>query len=118
MVKQDVIDLVESVHYHKIRAGETHRFIDISIVVAEGRLFCRQYFFSKQSWYHAFQEDPNGTIKCGDKVIKVHGVIPEDLNTINEKVNQAYLDKYGKAANKIVQEEHMDRTMELIPIFD
>ncbi|MEM7297046.1 MAG: hypothetical protein AAF391_02140, partial [Bacteroidota bacterium] len=69
MTLQEILELVDSHQYHQIRAGEEHRFIDISIVVAERRMFCRQYSFSNRSWYHTFQDAPNGAIKCGQTVI-------------------------------------------------
>lgn len=118
MTKEEILKLVNSREYHKLRAGETHRFIDISIVVAEGRLFVRQYSFSKRSWYHAFQEDPNGAIKCGNVVIKIKGVIPADLETINPKVNEAYLEKYGNRASMTLGTQYMASTLELIPVID
>ena len=118
ITKEEILKLVNSREYHKLRAGETHRFIDISIVVAEGRLFVRQYSFSKRSWYHAFQEDLNGAIKCGDVVIKIKGVIPADLETINPKVNDTYLKKYGELASMMLGPQYMDSTLELIPIID
>lgn len=118
MNKAQILKLVSDHQYHKLRAGETHRFIDISIIVAEERLFVRQYSFSKRSWYHAFQEDPNGAIKCGDVVIKIKGVIPADLNTINPKVNEAYLEKYGNRASMMLGPQYMASTLELIPVLD
>ena len=118
MNKAKVLQLVNSHQYHGLRAGDKHRFIDISIVESEGRLFVRQYSFSKRSWYHAFQEDPNGAIKCGDTVIKVKGVIPHDLDAINPKVNQAYLDKYGSAASMMLGPRYMASTLELIPLVE
>ena len=115
MNKEELLKLVDEREYHQLRAGETHRFIDISIVVAEGRMFCRQYSFSKRSWYHAFQKDSNGAIKCGDVVIKTKGVIPADLEAINPKVNEAYLKKYGDLASMMLGPQYMASTMELIP---
>ena len=116
MTLQEILDLVDNYQYQQIRAGETHHFTDISIVIAEGRMFCRRYSFSKRSWYHAFQEDPNGAIRCGQTIIKVHGMIPNDLNKINPKVNKAYLKKYGNRASMMLGEKYMDSTLELVPI--
>ena len=123
MKKEEVLWLANETEMPQIRAGETHRFNDIWIVVAEGRLFCRQYAFGERSWYHAFQENPDGTIKCGDAVIEVKGVIPDDLDEINPKVNEAYLEKYTKSrypeiARQMTGPRYMERTMELIPIVD
>jgi len=125
MNNEEILDLVNLTTTPQIRAGETHRFNNIWLVVAEGRIFCRQYSFSERSWYSAFLEDPKGAIKCGEQIIPIEGVIPNDLDEINQKVNEAYIEKYDKRLNhypdiahKMTGERFMAKTMELIPIFD
>ena len=51
MVKQQIIEAINRTKVQQIRAGSTHRFVDISIVEVNGRLFVRQYKFAKHSWY-------------------------------------------------------------------
>ena len=50
---KEIAKLINSKWVHQIRAGRTHRFVDISIIETEGRFFVRQYKFGKRSWYHA-----------------------------------------------------------------
>lgn len=125
MTKEELLSLVNETEMPQIRVGETHRFNDIWVVVADGRLFCRQYSFSERSWYHAFHENPSGAIKCGDTVVKVKGVIPDDLDEINPKINEAYLEKhankftrYSDIARQMTEARYMERTMELSPVID
>ena len=104
---------------HQIRAGRTHRFIDITIVSTEGRFFIRQYKFGKKSWYDAFLADPDGQMKIGDAVIDIDGVVPADLDEINPKVNKAYRKLLGLIypAMRLIfdTKKHEASTLELIP---
>ena len=125
MTKRDILELVDETEMPQIRAGETHRFNDIWIVMVEGRLFCRQYDFAERSWYQAFRRDPRGAIKCGDKVIRVRGVVPDDLDDLNPRINEAYLEKYAKRfttypryAREMTGPRFMQRTLELVPETD
>ena len=55
----------------RIRAGTTHRFIGIWVVVVEGRVFVRSWSVKARSWYRAFLKDPRGFIQVGDRTIPV-----------------------------------------------
>ncbi|MCG8697901.1 MAG: DUF2255 family protein [Bacteroidales bacterium] len=89
MTIQELETKVKAKKVHQIRCGG-HRFIDITIVSTDGRFFVRQYKFGKRSWYHAFLENPEGQIKIGDSIIDIEGVVPNDLEAINPRVNKAY----------------------------
>lgn len=39
--------LVNGHSVHQAHSGKTHRFVDISVIEAEGRFFVRQYKFGK-----------------------------------------------------------------------
>ena len=121
MTKRQILQLVNDTERPQIRAGDTHRFIDIWIVVADDRLFCRQYYFSEKSWCAAFLNDRKGSLKCGDVAIDVEGVIPDDLDQIQEKINQAYIEKYVErfttfpgVGRKMTGPLYEERTMELV----
>ncbi|MCH2032288.1 MAG: DUF2255 family protein [Tenacibaculum sp.] len=90
MTIQELEKLVKSKKVHQIRAGRTHRFIDITIVSTEGRFFVRQYKFRKKSWYDVFLISPDGQMKIGDTIIDIDGIVPECLDVLNPKVNKAY----------------------------
>lgn len=116
---QEISKLVRRRMVHQIRAGETHRFVDISIAEAQGRFFVRQYKFGKRSWYHAFLDDPIGAMKCGDTIIPINGVVPKDLEVINPAVNRAFWKKYHVlyAIMRVGfdKKQHEASTLELIP---
>ena len=118
MTIEELETLVQSKKVHQIRCGN-HRFIDITIVATEGRFFVRQYKFGKISWYHAFLEHPDGTMKVGDIEVAIDGAVPSDLNEINPKVNKAYRKLLGLIYPAIRltynTTKHEDSTMELIP---
>ena len=115
----ELVKMVRSRRVHQIRAGETHRFVDISIVETGGRFFVRQYQFGTRSWYDAFLDDPKGAMKLGDIVVPVDGVVPDDLDTINAKVTSAFWRKYHViyAAMRLGFDtrRHESSTLELIP---
>ena len=119
MTIQEITKQVNAKWVHQIRAGYKHRFIDISIVETEGRFFVRQYRFGKRSWYHAFLNDPAGEMKLGDLIIPIHGVVPQDLEKINPKVNKAFYKKmrivYWLMGLTYDRKRHEASTLELIP---
>lgn len=123
MDKEKLIDIINNTATSQIKAGETHRFNDIWLVVAENRIFCRQYSFKEKSWRTEFLKNPNGYFKCGETIVKIKANIPEDLQEINEKVNRAYIEKYverlnyyPKIAQEVTEEKYQKSTIELIPI--
>ena len=119
MTTQEITRLVDSRWVHQIRAGQTHRFVDITIFATEGRFFVRQYKFGKRSWYHAFLKNPDGAIKIGDAIIPIDGVVPADLADINPRVNKAYFKKmnilYPLMRLTYDRKKHEASTLELIP---
>jgi hypothetical protein len=119
MTIQELEKLVQSKKVHQIRAGRTHRFIDITIVATEGRFFVRQYKFGTKSWYHAFLENPDGQIKIGNTIIDIDGIKPTNLDEVNPKVNKAFRKLLGLVypAMRLTfdTEKHEASTLELIP---
>lgn len=119
MTIQEIEKLVKGQKVHQIRAGRTHRFVDITIVATEGRFFVRQYKFGKKSWYDAFLENPEGQMIIGDTIIDIDGVVPADLDKVNPKVNKAYKKLLGLIypAMRLTYDtqKHEASTLELIP---
>lgn len=119
MTLEQLSKLVASLRVHQIRAGHTHRFIDISIVEVDGRFFVRQYQFGSRSWRDAFLADPSGDMKCGETVVQVLGVVPDDLDAINPRVTKAFHRKYPVIYPAMrlgfSTKQHEASTIELIP---
>jgi hypothetical protein len=86
-------DRVRASRSHKIRAGTAHRFIVTSFVAVGERVFCRRYSFGEPSWHSAFLADPVGQISLDGDLVDVLGGTPDDLESINPAVNDAYIAK-------------------------
>jgi len=122
-----LIEAVDGQKVHQIKCGD-HRFIDITIVQTEGRFFIRQYKFSKRSWYEAFisnvaiEGKSNGVMKVGALEVLINGKVPDDLDAINPKVNQAYRKLLGLIYPLMRltfdRKKHEETTLELVPVFD
>jgi hypothetical protein len=103
-----------------IKAGlERPDFLNIWMVVVDKRIFARSWGFAEKSWYNTFLENPFGQIKCGDRVFSIQAVVPKDKEAITEKINLAYLAKYNTGQNieyakGIIEQKHIDKTMEFI----
>ncbi|AZA76469.1 DUF2255 family protein [Chryseobacterium sp. G0186] len=116
----------EALHYIKtnnligIKAGtDRPDFLEIWMVVVRDRIFARSWGLAERSWYHTFLKDSNGYIQCGSIIYNIKAVIPDDNRELMEEINQAYLTKYNTGHNRkyskgIIQEKHIERTMELI----
>ena len=121
MTKDEIIQKINNIKVCQIKVGETHGFRDIWVVVAEGRLFCRQYSFSKNSWRNALLENEKAYIKVDGNIVEISGKIPEDLDAIMQKVNEAYIEKYVHRLNYYPDiakqaayiEKHQESTVEL-----
>lgn len=118
MTHQEIAREVNKRKVHQIRCGD-HRFIDITIVETNGRFFVRQYKFGKRSWYNAFLENPEGAMKLGETIVPIEGVVPQDLDRINPKVNKAYFRLlniiYPLMRLTYNRKKHEASTLELIP---
>lgn len=122
MFEQHIIEAINRTKVQQIRAGKTHRFVDISIVEANGRLFVRQYKFANNSWRQAFQHTPEGAIRCGGFQIEIQAKVPDDLSSVNALVNEAFRRKlpiiYTLMRWTFDVNKHEASTLELIPVID
>lgn len=116
---KEISKLINSKYVHQIRAGNKHSFIDITIIETGDRFFVRQYKFGEKSWRDAFLKDSIGEMKVGDKVFKIDGVVPKDLDEVNSKINWAYHKKlpiiYFLMRLTYSVSKHEASTIELIP---
>ena len=84
-----------------IRAGgrSDHRFIGVWPVVVDGRVFVRSWTLKPDGWYHAFREDPRGTIQVGEREIRVRAVSVRSERLL-VAVERAYADKYPTPSSR------------------
>ena len=119
-MQNEAINYINSHNLIGIKAGkERETFLEIWMVTVNNRIFARSWGFAERSWYNTFLNDSNSEIKCGDQVFKIIAEIPNDLDALNEKISQAYLDKYDSGDNSyyakgIIEQNHVERTMEFI----
>lgn len=104
-----------------IRAGARsgHRFIGVWPIVVNGRLFARSWTHTADGWYHAFLEDPLGTIQVGEREIRVRA-IPATGERLRDAIEREYAAKYHtRASQKYVRgfrtPRRRDTTMEFVP---
>lgn len=120
MNKDEVLNYIKTNNLIGIKAGsERTDFLEIWMVVVQDRIFARSWGLAERSWYNTFLKDPNGQIQCGNSIFNIKAVIPIDTNELTDEINQTYLTKYNigrnrKYAKGIVQEQHVEKTMEFI----
>jgi hypothetical protein len=96
-----VVAEIDACKYLGIRAGarSDHRFIAIWPVVIEGRVFGRSWTLEPDGWYHAFQDDPAGAIKVGEREVRVRAVRVRSPRLL-DAMERAYAVKYPTDGSK------------------
>ena len=104
-----------------VRAGRgaDHRFIGIWAVVVDGRVFARSWKQARGGWYRTFLDDSLGTIRVGDREIRVRAR-PARSARIRDDVERAYAEKYPTpGSRKYVRgfrtTRRRDTTLEFLP---
>lgn len=121
-MNNDAINYINSHNLIGIKAGsERETFLEIWMVSVGDRIFARSLGFAEKSWYNTFLKDENGQIQCGDQIFNIKAKIPDDLDDLNDKISQAYLDKYDSGENSfyargITEQNHVEKTLELVII--
>jgi hypothetical protein len=90
-----IVEAIDQSSILGIRAGarSDHRFTGVWPVVVGGRVYVRSWTRKPDGWYHAFLDDPRGTIQIGQRRIRVRAV-PARGERIRDAVERAYADKY------------------------
>src|SRR5437870_13881193 len=115
----DIVTALRDGKSLRIRAGATHRFIGIWVVVVQSRVFVRSWSVKPRGWYRALLEDPRAFIKLGHRTIAVRAVRTRS-HALRDAVDQAYLDKYAtpgalKYARDLGSPKSRATTLELRP---
>lgn len=114
-----VISAIDAVKIVGVRAGTTHRYTAVWVVVVEGRVFVRSWSDQPTGWYRAFLERPAGSIQFGETERKVLAR-PTRSGRLRQAVSGAYSVKYAtKGSQKWVrgfaQAERAANTLEFVP---
>jgi hypothetical protein len=82
-----------------VRAGTTHKFTGVWVVVANGRVFARSWSDKPTGWYRAFLDEPLGTIQIPKgRDIRVRGK-PVRGERLLDAIEEAYAAKYDTPAS-------------------
>ena len=114
----ELLDYIGTHNLIGIKAGtQRETFLDIWMVVVDGRVFARSWSLSEKSWYNTFIIEPAGQIHCGDTIVNITAHLPEHDPELDERISRAYLAKYDSGENSfyaqgIVRPAHVAKTME------
>jgi hypothetical protein len=114
-----VIAAIDAAKIMGVKAGSEHRFIGVWPVVVGGRVYARSWGVSRDGWFRAFIDEPNGAIQIGDREIRVRGVRARG-ERIRDKVEDAYKRKFTTAASQkwvrgFRTPRRRDATIEFVP---
>jgi hypothetical protein len=82
-----------------VRAGDEHRFTGVWVVVVRSRVFVRPWNDKATGWHRALDEEPNGAMQVGERVIKVRATKAKGERLYDE-VDAAYAAKYPTPASR------------------
>jgi hypothetical protein len=116
-----VVAAIDASQILGVRAGSrsVHRFVGVWPVVIDGRVFARSWSLKPGGWYRTFLEDPRGTLRIGDREVRVRAV-PVRSERIRDAVEAAYAVKYptpgsGKYVRGFRSKRRREATMEFVP---
>ena len=96
--------LVNTALRNEIRAGFTHRFINLLFVTVGGRVFCRRYQYTEPSWHSAFLADSDGQIKLDKTIVNITAQVPDDLADILPAIDASYAAKLKQLGARFLLE--------------
>lgn len=90
-----VVASIDAAKVLGIRAGSRsdHRFTGIWVVVVERRVFARSWSAKRAGWYCTLLEDPQATIRVGEREVRVRAVRIRS-ERLRDAVESAYAEKY------------------------
>jgi hypothetical protein len=110
---------IATTKYLYLRAGETHRFVPVWVVVVDGRVLVRSWNDRPDGWYRAFLRERRGAIRLDSREIAVRAV-PVRGSRIDAGAERAYGEKYTTKANRVYVRgfatgRRRAHTLELLP---
>ena len=115
----EVLQALRDARILGVRAGPTHRYTGVWVVVVEGRVFVRSWNDKPTGWYRAFRAEPRGSIAVTERELDVRARHTRSAR-LREAVSHAYAEKYPtKASQKWVrgfaEPARLRTTLELVP---
>lgn len=90
---------IDATRYLYVRAGDSHRFIAIWVVVVEDRVLVRSWNDRAGGWQRAFLREKRGAIRLGERELRVRAVPVRSARVI-AAADRAYAMKYTTRANQ------------------
>jgi hypothetical protein len=117
--RRGTLATIAATKYLYLRAGETHRFIPVWVVLVGDRVLVRSWNDKRDGWYRAFLRAKRGTIRLAERMVVVRASPVRSARLI-EGADHAYQEKYTTKANqKYVRGFRAPRrratTLELLP---
>jgi hypothetical protein len=81
-----------------IRSGSEHRFTFVWVVVVRERVFIRSWNDKPRGWFRAFQGEPRGAMKIGDREVAIRAR-PARGERLMESIERGYAEKYTTPAS-------------------
>jgi hypothetical protein len=111
--------IIDETKYFRLRAGETHRFIAVWVVVVNGRVLVRSWNDKPTGWFRAFLAERRGAIRLGDSEVRVRAARVRSASLL-AAADAAYAAKYRSAANRpyvrgFATAKRRPNTLELTP---
>jgi hypothetical protein len=102
-----------------VRAGSTHRFTGVWVVVVERRVFVRSWNDKPTGWYRAFRREPEGAVQLAKRELAVRAR-PVRGERMPSAVSSAYAKKYPTPGSKqwvkgFAEPGREANTLELVP---
>ena len=104
----------------RVRAGTTHRFTAVWVVVIEDRVLIRSWNEKPTGWRRAFAAEPNGMMQLrGGREVRVRAR-PVKSERLLDAMDASYAEKYPTPASRqwvrgFAAPERRATTVELVP---
>ena len=90
---------IAATKYLSLRAGASHRFIAVWVVVVGDRVLVRSWNDKPAGWYRAFRKEKRGAIRVAEREVVVRA-LPVRSARLNDGADRAYAEKYTTKANQ------------------
>ena len=95
MSGKETIKRIEELDVVGIRTEDFQSYLNMWVVVVDGRLFARSWSKSESSWFWAFKSAGRGLMLVDQSEYKVEALEPEANDTLHLAINSAYQTRYG-----------------------
>ncbi|HIF5761722.1 DUF2255 family protein [Klebsiella michiganensis] len=110
MVKEKLVDHIHALDVVDIRTFDYPEYSKIWVVSVNNRMFARSWGKSKTSWYWAFKQNGIGIMRIDNSEYKIRAFVPQDIDSLHDKINSAYQERYGSGEAAMVAKAMQSRS--------